>query len=181
MSTNIVCVRETDDPMEAMILIKRINAEGVLAPPVIMAQLEAMKHFFTKQPQLKCRIKGPLTEVNAFKLKKGVILHWLPPTIVIKGQQLRNISADCCDLVEVDLRVGITDYNKMKSFTITGYESVLISKKFIDDTCKNGWLVCAGMSRDKLFIPVDQMTKAHQELYTRVYQNQINGCGNPVG
>lgn len=178
----IVCVRETDDPVEAMILIKRIDAEGVLAPPGLMAQMEAMKHFITKQPQLNCRIKGPLTEVDAFKQKEGVTLHWLPPTIVIKGQRWKNLGGNetrYAEMQVVDLRVGITDYNdKVKSFTIidggvTGYESVWISKDFIDNTCRRGWTACfGGCGWDRLFIPADQMKRAHEELYTRVYENQ---------
>jgi len=193
---NIVCVRENDDPVEAMLLIKRLNADGVLAPPPLMKQLEEMRHFITKQPQLNCRIKGPLTSVDQYKQREGVKLHWLPPTIVIKGQRSRNTTtstANCKDFkqtfaepVEVDLRVGITG-DSPKSFSIidggvTGHESVWIDQKFIDRTCEHGWSACAGgMGWDRLFVPADQMTKAHQELYTRVYQNQTAGCSNPAG
>lgn len=184
---NIVCVRDSDDIVEAMLLIKRLDAGGVLATPARMAELEGMKHFITKQPQLNCRLKGPLTSVDQYKGREGVTLHWLPPTIVIKGQRFKHRPATNYDPRDsgaelVDLRVGLTDYQcgdgkVMKSFTIidggvTGYESVWLDQQFIDDTCRRGWNACAGgMGWDRLFIPADQMARAHQELYSRVYQS----------
>lgn len=186
---NVVCVRPTDDPLEALILVSEVKAEAVLGDPGVIEQMKLVKDFFSKKPKLDGIITGGLDclEQRAFSEAKQ---HWLPYTITIKAMRGRKGGELSPVLIRVRLEeyVGFqSDFLGYRSFTIvsggpTGFESVFLSRDFIENTSKKGWYACAGCHKyDTLFVPAEEMAKAHQELKSSVYQDQTERRSSVAG
>lgn len=174
----IVVARSTDDPWEVMRLIRSSKADGVAAEPAMISQLKEMKDFITKKPQLDGKLQIiPLTSMVT--LGEAAEYLRLPLTVMITGTRTHNPSG----VVEArPLRVGLTDNGPgtKKCFTIidggvTGYESVHLTRAFIDSSSKRGWSACwGGMGWDKLEISAAEMACAHEELNSNVYANETD-------
>jgi len=190
----IICVHDNDDPIDAIIAIKRHEADGVLASPHMMATIETHRNWVTGKPISNTLFKGSMAEATRL-IALGHKLVYIAPSLVIEAERSRNISTSTVDCktfenkfanpIKVAVRVMLTDFlsqihGPLKSFTIvkggvTGHESVWITKDFIYRTSRDGWLACAGGSGwDKLFIPAAEMARAHEELKSNVYQSQID-------
>lgn len=183
-SLNIVYVKDSDDPDEAVRLIVNLNADGVAASKQLLDKMSKVKLLFTGKRLLDGRLTLPYNGELSNKqnpLNMTIIKHYLEPSTVVKGQltvlRYNEIAKrnEPVSQQQIDVRLTIKKDQDKSWLHITqggptGFESAQLTKRFVDESSLSGWCACVGCARyNRLYISPIEMRKAHEELKTNVY------------